>query len=56
MMMAVFCLVLFTILFLAALCIVSLTCWLSGMAFDWGAVALVWLVLLVASIFLGDDE
>ena len=56
MMMAVFCLAMFKILFLAALCIVSLTCWLSGMAFDWGAVALVWLVLLVASIFLGDDE
>lgn len=56
MMMAVFCLVLLTILFIAALFIVGLVCWLSGMTFDWGAVVLVWLVLLVVSIFLGDDE
>lgn len=43
------------ILFLLALGTTMLICFLAGEAFNWGIVALLWLVMLIATVAVGGD-
>lgn len=43
------------ILFLLALGTTTLICFLTGEAFSWGVVALMWLVMLIAAVAVGGD-
>lgn len=43
------------ILFLLALGTTMLICFLAGETFSWGIVALLWLVMLIATVAVGGD-
>lgn len=43
------------ILFLLALGTTTLICFLTGETFSWGMVALMWLVMLIATVAVGGD-
>lgn len=43
------------ILFLLALGATMLICFLAGETFSWGIVALLWLVMLIATVVVGGD-
>lgn len=47
--------VMLIILFVIALAVTAFICWVSGQAFSWGIVALIWLFLLVMTAFVGGD-
>lgn len=48
--------VMLIILFVIALAVTAFLCWVSGQAFSWGIVALVWLFLLVIAVFIGGGD
>lgn len=48
--------VMLIILFVIALAVAAFFCWVSDTAFSWGIVALVWLFLLVVSVFIGGGD
>ena len=43
-------------LFVIALAVAAVFCWVSDTAFSWGSVALVWLFLLVVAVFIGGGD
>ena len=53
-MVAVFLFLMLLILFLMAIGSTALVCWLTDLTFSWGVVALVWLFLLIAAVFVGS--
>lgn len=48
--------VMLIILFVIALAVAAFFCWVSDTAFSWGIVALVWLFLLVITVFIGGGD
>lgn len=48
--------VMLIILFVIALAVTAFLCWVSATAFNWGIVALVWLILLVIAVFIGGGD